>query len=198
MTTALIPAHKSTAPIVPDSLKSMSVIQSGVCQFCGRDYLCEESIPAHCSADDCPSNTDLVAFMRADRGGEVEYFCVEGRDEDDFFAVFPESLSAWSVSFTDHASCKKYLEFMVNGLLQWQELGDIPVDEDDNIDCDFLHFKKGASKIDIWLWFESEFSASVVEHFMPNSDSDIAWYKEPVGCRSHSLDPSKLKDLALC
>lgn len=180
MNTKFSPVTKSNATIKHVSLKSQTVILSGVCSFCGRNYLCDETVPTHCLSDDCPSNTDLVAFMREDAGYEVEFFIVEERDADDFFAVLPESLSDLSISFTDHASCKKYLEFIVTGLLQWQELGDIPVDEDDNIDCDFLHFKKGESKIDIWLWFESEYDASVIEHFMPNSSSEIAWHKEPV------------------
>lgn len=179
MNTEFKPCQKSNDFIQTSTLESLSVLRSGVCHFCGRDYLCDDHVPSHCLSDDCPSNTDLVAFMRADAGFEVEFFMVEARGEDDYFAVFPESLSAWSQSFTDHDSCKKYLEFMVTGLMQWQELGDIPVDEDDNIDCDYLHFKKGESKIDIWLWFESEYNASVVEQFMPNSLVDIEWHLEP-------------------
>jgi len=50
----------------------------------------------------------------------------------------------------------------------WEELGDIPIDNDDNIDCKFLHFEKGTNKFDIWHWFERRFDLSVAEDLMYN------------------------------
>ncbi|WP_145840212.1 hypothetical protein [Marinobacter sp. P4B1] len=48
----------------------------------------------------------------------------------------------------------------------WQELADIPVDEDDQLDAPFLHFEKGEDKEAVWHWFESEFGLSVAEDLM--------------------------------
>ena len=54
----------------------------------------------------------------------------------------------------------------------WLQLGDIPVDKDDNIDEDFYVketdtlFTKGTDKIEIWHWFEETFDLSVAEDLM--------------------------------
>lgn len=37
----------------------------------------------------------------------------------------------------------------------WAQLGDIPVNDNDGIDQDFLHFPKGTDKLEIWHWFEA-------------------------------------------
>lgn len=36
----------------------------------------------------------------------------------------------------------------------WEEFGDIPVNNDDELETDFLHFPAGTSKLDIWHWFD--------------------------------------------
>lgn len=48
----------------------------------------------------------------------------------------------------------------------WAQLGDIPVNEDDELDAPFLHFQPGASKVDVWQYFEQRFDCSVVEDLM--------------------------------
>lgn len=40
----------------------------------------------------------------------------------------------------------------------WSELGDIPVDEEDRIEEDFMHFPAGTDKLDIWHWFEVSYN----------------------------------------
>jgi hypothetical protein len=48
----------------------------------------------------------------------------------------------------------------------WSKLGDIPVNDEDEIDEDFLHFETGTDKFDVWHWFEDEFVLSVAEDLM--------------------------------
>lgn len=36
----------------------------------------------------------------------------------------------------------------------WELLGDIPVDEEDQIDEDFYLWEKGTDKFEIWHWFD--------------------------------------------
>ena len=48
----------------------------------------------------------------------------------------------------------------------WEELGDIPIDEDECIDEDWRYFDKGTHIYDIWHWFEEEFNLSVSEDLM--------------------------------
>ncbi len=55
----------------------------------------------------------------------------------------------------------------------WDQLGDIPVDEDDNLDEDFIIangsdtvFEKGTDKFEVWHWFEDTFDISVAKDLM--------------------------------
>ena len=43
----------------------------------------------------------------------------------------------------------------------WENLSDIPVDESDNIECDFLHFERGDNKFEIWDWIEEKFDTRI-------------------------------------
>ncbi|MBL0711431.1 MAG: hypothetical protein JJV99_10525 [Colwellia sp.] len=45
----------------------------------------------------------------------------------------------------------------------WGILADRTVDEDDNLDEDFLHFKAGTYKFDIHNWFEDYFDVSIAK-----------------------------------
>lgn len=48
----------------------------------------------------------------------------------------------------------------------WQKLGDIPINENEEIDEDFLHFSKGCDKSDVWHWVEDFFNVSIVKDLM--------------------------------
>lgn len=38
----------------------------------------------------------------------------------------------------------------------WGKLGDVPINEDEEIDISFLHFPKGTDRYTIWHWFEEQ------------------------------------------
>lgn len=49
--------------------------------------------------------------------------------------------------------CDGYVK--LNTLQQlWQAFEEIPVNNDDEIEMDFLNFPKGTSKFDVWHWFD--------------------------------------------
>lgn len=48
----------------------------------------------------------------------------------------------------------------------WAEFGDIPVNEDGDIEEAFLDFPVGTDQLEIWHWFEDEFNLSVAEDLM--------------------------------
>jgi hypothetical protein len=48
----------------------------------------------------------------------------------------------------------------------WNILGDIPVNEEDEIEEEFLGFKIGTDKFEIWHWFEEKFDLSVAKDLM--------------------------------
>ncbi len=43
----------------------------------------------------------------------------------------------------------------------WELLGDVPVNENDEIDVDFHLWEKGTDKNTIWRWFDDNYSAGV-------------------------------------
>jgi hypothetical protein len=43
----------------------------------------------------------------------------------------------------------------------WENLGDVPVNESEEIEEDFLHFEKGTDVYEIWHWFEETYNISV-------------------------------------
>ena len=48
----------------------------------------------------------------------------------------------------------------------WERLGNIPVNEEDELDEPFLSFKKGTDKFEVWHWFEETFDVSVAKDLM--------------------------------
>jgi hypothetical protein len=52
----------------------------------------------------------------------------------------------------------------------WSELGDIPINEQEELEEDFITpfmvFEKGADREDVWHWFEDYFDLSVAEDLM--------------------------------
>ena len=54
-------------------------------------------------------------------------------------------------------SSEEYMNFL------WEKLGDIPTNEDDEIDEDFMDFKKGTHREEIWFWFEETYNVSVTQ-----------------------------------
>ena len=43
----------------------------------------------------------------------------------------------------------------------WELLGDVPVNDDDGIEGDFLWFRRGTHKEDVWLWFDEKYPGGV-------------------------------------
>lgn len=49
----------------------------------------------------------------------------------------------------------------------WQQLGDIPIDDDECIDEDFDMWKKGTNRIEIWYWFDEMYKQGVYKLMFP-------------------------------
>lgn len=54
----------------------------------------------------------------------------------------------------------------------WDKLGDIPVNNDDEIEEDFLNFPAGTSKFDVWHWFDERCPNGVAEDLMYNEENE--------------------------
>lgn len=61
----------------------------------------------------------------------------------------------WSIE--SPLECAKHL---------WRILGDIPIDDDEEIEEQFLTFEVGTDRYEIWSWFEYYFNLSVHEDLM--------------------------------
>ncbi len=58
----------------------------------------------------------------------------------------------------------------------WDQLGDVPVDEDECIDGVFLDFDKGTHREDIWHWVEETYDVSVA--YLMGTTNNITGRKE--------------------
>lgn len=47
----------------------------------------------------------------------------------------------------------------------WEQLGDTPINDEEEIEVEFLQFEKGTHREEIWHWFESEFNFSIGEAY---------------------------------
>lgn len=52
----------------------------------------------------------------------------------------------------------------------WNELSDIPVNENDEPEEDFLDFPSGTDKFDVWHWFDERCPNGVAEDLMYNTE----------------------------
>ena len=48
----------------------------------------------------------------------------------------------------------------------WELFGDVPVNEEDNIDEDFYIWLKGTDKFEIWTWFDEQLPNGVAKDLM--------------------------------
>lgn len=48
----------------------------------------------------------------------------------------------------------------------WEILSDIPINDNEEIELDFLHFEKGTNMYEIWHWFEETFEISIAEELL--------------------------------
>lgn len=48
----------------------------------------------------------------------------------------------------------------------WEQLGNIPINDNEEIIEPFLHFDIGTSRQNIWHWFEKTFDLNVAENLM--------------------------------
>jgi hypothetical protein len=64
-----------------------------------------------------------------------------------------------------------------NAELLWEELGDIPTDENECIEEEFAGFPAGTHREEIWHWFEDTFGLSVAKDLMfKEKTGDVAVY----------------------
>ena len=52
----------------------------------------------------------------------------------------------------------------------WAKLGEIPINEDEEIEKDFLHFEKGTHRMEVWGWFDEELPNGLGEDIL-NSET---------------------------
>ncbi len=48
----------------------------------------------------------------------------------------------------------------------WKDFGDVPINENEEIEQEWFIFGKGTSRQEIWHWFESKYNISVAKDLM--------------------------------
>jgi len=48
----------------------------------------------------------------------------------------------------------------------WAALGDVPINDDDEIDLSFMHFEQGTDLHDVWHWIENTYNVSIGNDLM--------------------------------
>lgn len=67
--------------------------------------------------------------------------------------------------------CEEHVELCTLSEL-WEMFGDIPVNNDDEIEKDFLNFLTGTSKLDVWHWFDERCPNNLHDDLMfPQNDA---------------------------
>ena len=66
--------------------------------------------------------------------------------------------SCWG--FFGEEYCRTEGKAVLHSLMEgyWKEFGNIPVDAEDNITEDFKHFEAGTDRMEIWHWFDENYS----------------------------------------
>lgn len=54
----------------------------------------------------------------------------------------------------------------------WSRLGDVPVNDDGEIEIPYLHFEIGTDREEIWHWFEDTFDVSIYDLMFPNKENN--------------------------
>lgn len=67
--------------------------------------------------------------------------------------------------------CEEHVELCTLSEL-WEMFGDIPVNNDDEIEKDFLNFLTGTSKLDVWHWFDERCPNNLHDDLMYPSNSN--------------------------
>ncbi len=52
---------------------------------------------------------------------------------------------------------------IIKWVKMWNEFGDIPINDNDEIEQDFYHWEKGTYRFDIWHWFDEKLPNSLTE-----------------------------------
>jgi len=85
----------------------------------------------------------------------------------DFVKAIAIENEDYETSILGFSNATEYIEEFCANLdfydeeLFWQELGDVPINEDDELDDDFLIFDSGTDKVDVWNWFEETFDTQI-------------------------------------
>lgn len=90
-----------------------------------------------------------------------------GREED----LGYEALNEPGIEYCPSCKATEYLmdadygcEFEDEELLMlWQMLGDVPVNDMDQVEEEFLGFPEGTEKEEVWHWFDERYSGGVVK-----------------------------------
>ncbi|HHF7367763.1 TPA: hypothetical protein ACPSKY_002907 [Legionella bozemanae] len=51
----------------------------------------------------------------------------------------------------------------------WEQLADVSINDEDEIEEDFLHFEKGTNKFELWTWFDEKLPKGIAHELFKKS-----------------------------
>ena len=99
------------------------------------------------------TNVQIMAWVNANTND----FCSLVNDP-------PESEDCWC------DNCEEHVDLLTLPQL-WERFGEIPVNNDDEIEEDFLNFPARTSKFDVWHWFDDRCPNSLAEDLMGETNN---------------------------
>ncbi|MDG1751927.1 MAG: hypothetical protein P8I03_09745 [Thalassotalea sp.] len=110
----------------------------------------------------------------------AEHIFTVSHDKDHFRSVVPSPLAedfamAWQDEFSawewiihireNHVSGKQWAidEPLKCAKCLWVHFGNTPINDNEELEDEFLHFEAGTDKFDVWHWFEEEFNLSIAK-----------------------------------
>ena len=76
-----------------------------------------------------------------------------------------DSQDCWCNDCEDHVNLATLPEL-------WEQFSNVPVNNDDEIEEDFLCFEKGTSKFDVWHWFDDRCPNNLHDDLMFNDNEE--------------------------
>jgi hypothetical protein len=118
-------------------------------------------------AKDVEDGADVIVDHSQGHSGQVEIYCTNHIP--DISIQKKRATAVLDLGYTPH---KMNIVEQVGKEAEklWAELGDIPINEDEEIDVDWHIFSKGTAREYIWHWFEDTYNVSVAKDMMKLED----------------------------
>lgn len=102
-------------------------------------------------------NDAATVSMLSDRYREIL------NEDGHWYDVMEDVVSDWVKEKRKQEATKPTALFLEDLENLWEIFGEIPINDDDQIEEDFLGFEKGTNRFDVWHWFDERYPGGVIK-----------------------------------